>query len=174
MPRRLWMLVGFHRGRRECRRHPGGGQRGLHQQSSRRDQHDALRPRVGQRRARDAEAGEQWQAQTVGPLGFDLVTSGGFTGFDISGLTGPAYLVGNKLGAGGLTANSLYQVNLATGAASVLGAVSGVNGSFRDMAVGFAVPEPTGLALMLLGFARWSVAGGRRDNAANLRQSRAA
>jgi hypothetical protein len=89
--------------------------------------------------------------QTVGPLGFDIVSSGGFTGFDISGLTGTAYLVGNKLGTGGLTANSLYQVNLASGAASVLGAVSGVNGSFRDIAVAFSIPEPSSLALLFLG-----------------------
>ncbi len=98
--------------------------------------------------------------QTVGPLGFDIVASGGFTGFDISGGTGAAYLVGNKLGAGGLTANSLYQVNLMTGAASELGAVSGVNGSFRDIAVAFAVPEPTCLGLLVLGLA--VVAAGQR------------
>jgi hypothetical protein len=84
---------------------------------------------------------------TVGAIGADLATSGGFTGFDISGLTGIAYLVGNNLVAGGLTANTLYQVSLATGAASALGAVSGVNGSFRDIAVANAVPEPTALVL---------------------------
>jgi hypothetical protein len=100
--------------------------------------------------------------QTVGPLGFDVVSSGGFTGFDISGLTGTAYLVGNKLGAGGLTANSLYQVNLATGAATVLGAVSGVNGSFRDIAVAYAVPEPTSFSLLLLGVV--ALLGGRRQS----------
>jgi hypothetical protein len=91
--------------------------------------------------------------QTVGPLGFDVVSSGGFTGFDISGLTSNAYLVGNKLGTGGLTANSLYQVNLGTGAASLLGAVSGVNGSFRDIAVAYAVPEPTSACLLAFGIA---------------------
>lgn len=86
--------------------------------------------------------------QTRGPIGFNLTTGGGFTGFDISGATGNAYLVGNILGAGGLTANSLYQVNLATGAASLLGAVSGVNGSFRDIAVANVIPEPISLALL--------------------------
>lgn len=85
--------------------------------------------------------------QTVGLLGFDLPTSGGFTGFDISGITGNAYLVGNNL-LGGLTANALYSVNLATGAASLLGPVSGVNDSFRDIAVA-AIPEPTALALAM-------------------------
>jgi hypothetical protein len=88
---------------------------------------------------------------TQGALGFDLATSGGFTGFDISGQTGIAYLTGNAAlgGTGGLTANSLYQVNLTTGAASLLGAVSGVNGSFRDIAVA-PVPEPATLAMLAL------------------------
>lgn len=86
---------------------------------------------------------------TVGSIGFNLTTSGGFTGFDISGQTGNAYLVGNNLAAGGLTANSLYQVNLATGSASLLGPVTGVNGSFRDLAVA-PVPEPATLAMLAL------------------------
>lgn len=90
---------------------------------------------------------------TVGALGFDLATSGGFTGFDISGATGTAYLVGNNLVGGGLTANSLYQVNLTSGAASLLGSVSGVNGSFRDIAVvgPNPVPEPACAAVLLGG-----------------------
>lgn len=88
--------------------------------------------------------------QTVGSLGFNLTTSGGFTGFDISGATGNAYLVGNNLVAGGLTVNSLYQVNLTTGTASILGAVGGVNGSFRDIAVADVVPEPGSLMLLTL------------------------
>ena len=92
---------------------------------------------------------------TVGSLGFNVVDSGGFTGFDISGQTGIAYLVGNNFfGSGGLTANSLYTVNLATGAATLLGPVtgSGLGGSFRDIAVvGPAViPEPS---LIVLGAA---------------------
>jgi hypothetical protein len=89
---------------------------------------------------------------TIRPIGFDLVTSGGFTGFDISGATGRAYLTGNSLVGGGLTANSLYAVDLtagATPAATLLGAVSGVNGTFRDLAVA-PVPEPTSLALAVL------------------------
>jgi hypothetical protein len=86
---------------------------------------------------------------TVGAIGFNLTTSGGFTGFDISGQTGNAYLVGNNLAAGGLTANALYQVNLASGAASLLGPVTGVNGSFRDLAVA-PVPEPATLVMLAL------------------------
>lgn len=100
---------------------------------------------------------------TIGALGFDLPTSGGFTGFDISGASSIAYLVGNNLVAGGLTANTLYQVNLATGAASALGAVTGVNGSFRDIAVVSAVPEPA--AIMLVGSALALVGVGRRRRA---------
>jgi Domain of unknown function (DUF4394) len=101
---------------------------------------------------------------TVGSLGFDLATSGGFTGFDISGASGTAYLVGNNLAGGGLATNSLYQVNLATGAASVLGAVSGVNGSFRDIAVvgPNPVPEPSSL-LPLIGALAVVALSRRRD-----------
>jgi hypothetical protein len=87
--------------------------------------------------------------QTRGPIGFNLTTGGGFTGFDISRATGNAYLVGNNLVGGGLTANSLYQVNLATGAASLLGPVAGTNGSFRDIAVANVIPEPVSIALLL-------------------------
>jgi hypothetical protein len=88
--------------------------------------------------------------QTIGSIGFNLTTSGGFTGFDISGASGAAYLVGNLLGSGGLTANALYQVNLGTGAATLLGPVTGVNGSFRDIAVANVVPEPGTLTLVLI------------------------
>ncbi len=90
---------------------------------------------------------------TVGPLGFDIVSSAGFTGFDISGQTDIAYLVGNKLGTGGLAGNNLYTVNLATGAATLLGPVAGAGGIYRDIAVvGPApIPEPSTIALGILG-----------------------
>lgn len=88
--------------------------------------------------------------QTVGPIGFNLATAGGFTGFDISGQTGLAYLVGNNL-TGGLTANTLYSLNLSTGAASSLGAIAGASGSFRDIAVA-PVPEPSTFALATIAF----------------------
>ncbi len=99
---------------------------------------------------------------TIGPIGFNLTTGGGFTGFDISGATGAAYLVGNNLGAGGLTGNSLYQVNLASGGASLLGAVTGVNGSFRDIAVA-PVPEPASLAMLGLAGLAFASVRRRRD-----------
>jgi hypothetical protein len=97
---------------------------------------------------------------TVGAIGSNIAPSAGFTGFDISGATGTAYLVGNNL-LGGLTPNTLYQVNLGTGAASVLGAVSGVNGSFRDIAVATVVPEPASLTL-LVAAACFGIAARRR------------
>jgi hypothetical protein len=99
--------------------------------------------------------------QTVGPLGVNLATSGGFSGFDISGASGTAFLVGNNL-TGGIAANTLYQVNLGTGAAAVLGAVSGVNGSFRDIAVASVVPEPATFGLAGLAAAAMTLARRRR------------
>lgn len=101
---------------------------------------------------------------TIGALGFDVVTSGGFTGFDISGATGRAYLTGNSLVGGGLTANSLYQMNLATGAASLLGAVSGVNGTFRDVAVA-PVPEPASFAFTIFAGIALVLSGGHTRRA---------
>ena len=99
---------------------------------------------------------------TVGTIGFNLATSGGFTGFDISGASGVAYLVGNNL-TGGLAANTLYQVNLASGAASVLGSITGAGGSFRDIAVvGAAIPEPTAFVLAMVGLAMVTLRDRRR------------
>lgn len=99
--------------------------------------------------------------QSVGPVGLSLATSAGFTGFDISGASGTAYLVGNNL-LGGIASNTLYQVNLGTGAASVLGPVSGVNGTFRDIAVAGVVPEPASLALAGLAASAMALARRRR------------
>lgn len=96
---------------------------------------------------------------TVGGIGFDLVDSGGFTGFDISGSTGTAYLVGNSLFGGGLTANSLYTVDLTTGLATLAGPVSGVNGSFRDLAV---VPEPSSFVIAALAGVGFAFVAARR------------
>jgi hypothetical protein len=88
---------------------------------------------------------------TVGAVGADIVDSSGFTGFDISGPSGVAYLTGNSLFGGGFTSGSLYTVNLATGAATLAGPVSGLNGAtFRDIAVVVA-PEPGSLSLLATG-----------------------
>jgi hypothetical protein len=98
---------------------------------------------------------------TVGPLGFNLVNSGGFNGFDISGATGTAYLVGNAFGfpnpvTGALTRSDLYTINLATGQASSLGAITGLGPSstITDLAVApTAVPEPSTIAFASIGIA---------------------
>lgn len=85
---------------------------------------------------------------TVGALGVDLNAGlfGTFTGFDISGATGVAYLTD-----GGFAGPSnLYTVDLTTGAATSVGAITGLptNGSTfpRTVAdVAIVVPEPTSL-----------------------------
>jgi hypothetical protein len=92
--------------------------------------------------------------QTVGPLGVNL-NSGGFgtfTGFDISGSTGTAYLTDGPFGG----ASNLYTVNLATGAATSSGTVTGLptGRTVAEIAVAFPVPEPATallLACSLLG-----------------------
>jgi Domain of unknown function (DUF4394)/PEP-CTERM motif len=84
---------------------------------------------------------------TIGALGFD---ASDILGFDISGLTALAYL-----SSGG----SLYTVNLATGAATLIGAIG--NGSFRVLDISVAaVPEPVTLGLLAFGLA--GLAAGRR------------
>jgi hypothetical protein len=86
---------------------------------------------------------------TVGPLGVDLNAGlfGTFNGFDISGATGTAYLTDGAFSG----PSNLYTVNLATGAATSLGAITGLptNGStfartVADIAV--VIPEPASLA----------------------------
>ncbi|WP_448990433.1 DUF4394 domain-containing protein [Luteitalea sp.] len=92
---------------------------------------------------------------TVGSLGANIVSSAGFTGFDISGATGSAYLVGNGLGAqGALIPNTLYTLDLSSGLATSLGGISGINGILRDIAVApAAVPEPATMTLLAVGAA---------------------
>jgi hypothetical protein len=84
---------------------------------------------------------------TVGPLGIDVTN---LVGFDIAGTANTAYLSANL---GPADTSRLYTVNLATGAATLVGELGG--GLFvRDITV--VVPEPAslgligGLALVLL------------------------
>jgi hypothetical protein len=62
---------------------------------------------------------------TVGPLGIALGTLLSFNGFDISGQTGVGYVVGQTLVGNGLVENTLYTVDLSTGAISLAGAIVG-------------------------------------------------
>ncbi len=76
---------------------------------------------------------------TVGPLGVDVTN---LVGFDIAGANNTAYLSGNL---GPADTSKLYTVNLATGAAALVGEIGG--GLFvRDITV--AIPEPTTLGLL--------------------------
>ncbi len=83
--------------------------------------------------------------QTVGGLGLNV--GQGFTGFDIGGASGAAFLIGNS-GPAGPDTNALYGVDLDTGVATLLGPISGLPGGLlRDIAV-VAVPEPASLAVL--------------------------
>jgi hypothetical protein len=88
---------------------------------------------------------------TVGALGFN---TSDLVGFDISGLTGTAFA---SLTAPGAPSSSLFTVNLATGAGTLVGTI-GASGALLDIAVTTAVPEPsitisTSLGLAVLAFA---------------------
>ena len=95
---------------------------------------------------------------TVGGLGFDAGAAGSFgnafTGFDVSGVSGTAFLSSSPIGTppalGGPSATTatLYTVNLATGAATPAGLITGLpfGRSVQDIAV-VAIPEPTTAAL---------------------------
>lgn len=80
----------------------------------------------------------------VGTLGPSLGAPS--TGFDISGLTGVAYLSDPNFGTGN---TNLYTVNLTTGGATSLGIV-GTDLLLRDIAVS-PIPEPGSIALLTLG-----------------------
>jgi hypothetical protein len=101
------------------------------------------------------------QLQTVGALGVDLNTGlfGSFNGFDISGATGIAYLTD-----GGFAGPSnLYTVDLTTGAATSLGAITGLPDGRTVAAIAVtAVPEPgTSTLLISSAIAVAAVAVGR-------------
>jgi hypothetical protein len=76
---------------------------------------------------------------TVGPLGVDVTSTGGF---DISGDTGMAYLTTTSPTAAG---SSFWSVNLMTGQGTAIGAI-GSGAVITAMSVA-PIPEPTTLAL---------------------------
>ena len=110
---------------------------------------------------------------TVGSLGFDAGLAGSFgnafTGFDISGATGTAYLTDSPVGTppffGGPSATTatLYTLNLGTGAATPAGLITGLpfGRSVQDIAVA-SVPEPTTAAALATGAAGLLLGRGRR------------
>ncbi len=63
--------------------------------------------------------------ETVGSLGLGLGILLSFNGMDISGQTGIGYVVGQSLLSGGLVENVLYTIDLATGAISAEGSITG-------------------------------------------------
>jgi len=79
---------------------------------------------------------------TIGGLGFNTT---GNVGFDISGVTGTAYASLTRPGAAG---SQLFQINLGTGTASLLGTIGGGE---HLLGLAATVPEPGVLALSALG-----------------------
>lgn len=128
---------------------------------------------------------------TVGSLGLALGTLESYNGMDISGGTGIGYIVGQSLLPGGLVQNTLYTINLATGAIQVAGAITGTPqagpltfggggheqpdpwdcggikgaGLLIDVATISTVPEPSTLVLAGLGGLAITLAARRKVRA---------
>jgi hypothetical protein len=90
---------------------------------------------------------------TVGPLGVNVVSAGGF---DVSGTTGIAYAA---LMLTGSSQSSLYSISLVTGAATNLGTIDG-GLVITALTTAPVVPEPATVMLMFVGIA--GVMAGRR------------
>lgn len=80
---------------------------------------------------------------TVGALGLALGTINNFNGMDISGQTGIGYIVGQTLIGQGLSQNTLYTINLATGAIQVAGAITGTPQAGPLTGGGYTPPPTT-------------------------------
>lgn len=81
---------------------------------------------------------------TVGPLGLNVAAAGGF---DISGTTGIAYTAFLPAGA---SQSSLYTINLATGAATLVGQIDGGVVITALTVAPAPIPEPATCSLMAL------------------------
>jgi hypothetical protein len=78
-----------------------------------------------------------FELETVGPLGINISTVGGF---DIARNTGAAYAA---LASPNQAGSHLYSINLQTGFAQDLGEIAG-----GETIAGFAVPEPSSIVLL--------------------------
>jgi hypothetical protein len=100
---------------------------------------------------------------TLGLVGGLGVEGGPQVGFDISGASGVAYA---SLNLAGLASSRLYTVNLANGAATLLGNFGlPANFTVRGLAVASVVPEPASLAMVGIGFGGLAALGIARRKA---------